>query len=517
VLSERNVLFIRTLAFSLVLLPYPLDSKKGGIMNLWKLVIVALSVLTGMSAWADKTYEPGDFLIKFKPGVVNFSQNMTGLIESDSAVESIGNNWIHIKVAPAQLADFASNQDLLKSIRKNPDVEYAQPNYFINLIEDYTSKDPTLLDAARAQFGNSKGPLWGGSKSKPEIPAATITPMFGPDPLADQQWAMTAIHAVEAWKVNKGDRHMVVAVIDTGVDYTHEDLAANIWHNPNEIAGNGKDDDGNGYTDDIIGWDFVDNDNKPYDVATGILGTLLGGNPGHGTHCSGTIAAVSDNSVGISGVAPNVKIMPLRFLNERGQGDTAHAVKAINYAVAAGAKVLSNSWGSAGEEEGSGALKDAIKNAMDHDVLFIAAAGNGRSGVGYNNDTDKSPSFPATYNYENIISVAAIDKQGELGKFSNFGPKTVHIAAPGVDVLSTTVGNKYSDAVIKVGSFKLTWDGTSMAAPFVAGAAALVWSQHPEYKFSDVRRKLLETAEKLPSLKGKITSEGKINLAEAIK
>jgi subtilisin family serine protease len=205
--------------------------------------------------------------------------------------------------------------------------------------------------------------------------------------------------------------------------------------------------------------------------------------------------------------------MPLRFLNEKGQGVTSDAVKAINYAVANGAKVLSNSWGSSGEEEGSGALKDAIANALKHDVLFVAAAGNSS----YNNDSGKNASFPATYDYENIISVAATDKNDKLASFSNWGPKTVHLAAPGVDILSTMVGNKYNDAIFKFASLKLAWEGTSMAAPFVSGAAALVWSAHPNYSVTEVKAKLLSTVDKLPELDGKVSSGGRLNVAAAIK
>ena len=331
---------------------------------------------------------------------------------------------------------------------------------------------------------------------------------------------MKAIHAPEAWKVTPGDKKVIVAVIDTGVDYTHQDLQGNIWHNPGEIPNNGIDDDGNGFVDDEIGWDFVDNDNKPYDVKGSVFSTLLaGGNPGHGTHCAGDVGAVGNNSIGISGVAPNISIMPVRFIDKTGKGTTAQAVKAINYAVQNGAKVLSNSWGSEGEDpkENNQALKDAISNAMKHDVLFVAAAGNGRRGKGYDNDSDAKPSYPATYSYDNIVSVAATDSKNDLAVFSNYGKKTVHVAAPGVAIYSTMVGNKYSDSVFNIASVKIAWEGTSMAAPFVAGAAALIWSAHPEYKFSDVKNKLIQTSSAVPALKGKTVSGGLINLAEAVK
>lgn len=468
-----------------------------------------LFTLLGTLAAAAASYEPGDILIKFKPGTIN-------AVDSGQ-LESLGDNWVHVKVSTNQIDSRFNEKSLFAQIRENPNVEYVQPNYKLRLIEDYTQNDPKILKALKAQGNDEKN--FGPYKRKPEIPAAFITPEIGADPLLSMQWGLDAIHAPEAWQTERGNKKVVVAVIDTGVDYTHEDLAANIWHNPGEIAGNGKDDDGNGFVDDVIGWDFVDNDNRPYDVSYGPLGIIFGGNPGHGTHCAGTIGALGDNSKGISGISPNVSIMPVRFLSKRGQGTTADAVKAINYAVHNGANILSNSWGSEGEDpkDNNQALKDAIQNAMDKNVLFIAAAGNGHSGIGYDNDTDGKPATPASYPIGNIISVAALAKDGSLASFSNWGKKTVHVGAPGVSIMSTMVGNRYSASVIKVGSFTIPWAGTSMAAPYVSGAAALVWSAHPEYKWSDVKNKLLSTVDKLPSLDGKTVSGGKINLAAAIK
>jgi subtilisin family serine protease len=241
-----------------------------------------------------------------------------------------------------------------------------------------------------------------------------------------------------------------------------------------------------------------------------------GGNPGHGTHCAGNIAARANNGKGIAGVAPNVKIMALRFISEKGEGTTAEAIKAIKYAVDNGAKVLSNSWGSEGEDPAEAtenkALRDTVQYAQDHGVLFIAAAGNGHNGVGYNNDTDARPGYPASYDQENIISVAALDNTDHLGDFSNWGAKKVHIGAPGVAIYSTTVGSHYSDTVIDMGGFKATWDGTSMACPHVAGAAALYWSAHPEQSYEQVKAAILGSAKKIPALSGKVVSEGKLDV-----
>jgi subtilisin family serine protease len=314
----------------------------------------------------------------------------------------------------------------------------------------------------------------------------------------------------------------VVAVIDTGVDYTHEDLAGNMWRNLKEIPNNGIDDDKNGYIDDIVGWDFLGKDNKPYDMAGSLLEILTkGANPGHGTHCAGNVAAVGNNSIGITGVAPTAKIMALRFIGNEG-GSTADAILAIRYAVDNGAKILSNSWGSEGEDPSESAtnlaLQEAIKYAQDHDVLFIAAAGNGHQGKGYDNDSDAKPAYPASYSHDNIISVAAIDSADALGTFSNWGARTVDIAAPGVKVFSTVVQTeKYADGIGFMGFNIAGWDGTSMAAPHVSGAAALYWSAHPTKTWAEVKTAILSSAKPITSVNGKVTSNGKLNVEALMK
>jgi thermitase len=351
----------------------------------------------------------------------------------------------------------------------------------------------------------------------------------GADPEFSKQWGMADIGAQEAWTKTKGSEEMVVAVIDTGVDYTHEDLLPNMWRNPGEAgqdsqgrdkSSNGLDDDNNGYVDDVVGWDFVSNDNKPYDLAVDPLDLLAGGgNPGHGTHCAGNVAARGDNGKGIAGVAPNVKIMGIRFISEEGMGTTAAAIKSIRYAVDNGARVLSNSWGSEGEDTASPenkALRESVQYAENKGVLFIAAAGNGHSGKGYNNDTDPSPAFPASYEYDNVVSVAALDSRNALGSFSNWGVKTVDIGAPGVVVFSTTVGGTYSDVILDKYGFRVTWDGTSMACPHVAGAAALYWSLNPTKNFREVKEALIRSAKAIPSLRGKVVSDGKLDVKNLI-
>ncbi len=479
--------------------------------------IIAAAMSLSLSAQAapkeHKQKVRQDVLIKLAPGATNSMQFFVQFEGSGATVEQISDQWVHFK--GGSLTDKE-----VHALYQNPEIKYIQPNYPIHLLEDYSVQDPLRRAAIMRFAARQKGSSNTLAKDKKYIdnPEIIDAPQqhVGADPLFNNQWGMKDIDVADAWKVTKGSPEMIVAVIDTGVDYTHEDLLPNLWRNPKEIPKNGIDDDNNGYVDDVIGWDFVSNDNKPYDLAVEPLQLLSGGNPGHGTHCAGNVAARGDNGVGISGVAPNVKIMALRFISDKGQGTTADAIKAIKYAVDNGAKVLSNSWGSEGEDPANGAenqaLRDAIQYAQDKGVLFIAAAGNGHSGVGYSNDTDPKPSYPATYSHENIVSVAALDANGNFGSFSNWGAKTVHIGAPGVKVFSTTVGSEYSDTVIDKYGFHATWDGTSMATPHVAGAAALYWSAHPEKNWRDVKAALLGSAKKIPSANGKLVSEGKLDV-----
>lgn len=304
------------------------------------------------------------------------------------------------------------------------------------------------------------------------------------DPRFSSLYGLTKIGAPTAWDRTTGSSSIIVGVIDTGIDYNHPDLAANIWRNTREIAGNGIDDDGNGYRDDSMGWDFANNDSNPMD------------DNGHGTHVAGTIGAVGNNGVGVAGVAWNVKLMPLKFLSASGSGSLSSAISAINYAVQNGAKILNNSWGGGGY---STALNDAISRARAAGVIFVAAAGN------ESNNNDTNPSYPANYNFDNVVSVAATDSNDRLASFSNYGATSVDIAAPGVGILSTTPNNTYS-----------SFSGTSMATPHVAGAAALVWAANPSWTYSQVIQRLYSTADVIPGLNGKVAGSLRLNVGRAV-
>jgi subtilisin family serine protease len=300
------------------------------------------------------------------------------------------------------------------------------------------------------------------------------------------------IDAPEAWDITTGaaaGSEVVVGVVDTGVDYTHPDLAGNMWHNPGEVAGDGIDNDGDGYVDDVYGINAYANNGNPMDDV------------GHGTHVAGTIAAVANNGEGVAGIAWNAKIMALKFIGADGTGSTADAIECLNYAVTmrnrgVNIRLTSNSWGGGGFET---ALRDAITRTSNAGMLFVVAAGNGGDdGVSDNNDVYAS--YPSNYNVSNIVAVAATDRNDQLAGFSNYGATTVDLAAPGVDVASTKMGGGY-----------LYMSGTSMATPHVSGVAALAFGYKPTATVAEVRSALLSGVDPLSNLAGKVASGGRLN------
>jgi len=261
------------------------------------------------------------------------------------------------------------------------------------------------------------------------------------------------------------------------------DLKNQMWTNLGEIPGDGIDNDGNGFVDDIYGYDFVNGDSDPWD------------DHGHGTHCAGTIGAEANNGKGVAGVSWGPKIMALKFLNNEGSGYTSGAIAAIDYAVMMGAHLTSNSWGGGSY---SRALEDAIRAANTRGQLFVVAAGND----GRNNDV--GPTYPCNVNVENVICVAATAQNDQMASFSNYGAASVHIAAPGVKIYSTLPDNKYQ-----------AYSGTSMATPHVAGAAALVLDFLPTLRHAEVREILLDSADRLDTLSGKVAT-GRLNVHRAL-
>ena len=299
------------------------------------------------------------------------------------------------------------------------------------------------------------------------------------------------VSAEKAWKYYTPARQTVIALIDTGVQYQHSELTGSFWTNTDEIAGNGVDDDGNGYVDDVNGWNFYDNNNYVY----------TGSTDAHGTHCAGTISAKKDNEEGIAGLADydNIKIMMLKALGgEKGEGTTLSLALAIKYAEANGADICNLSLGTDTNDK---VLYRTMKKSK---MLFIVAAGNGgEDGRGI--DIDKKPSYPASYDLDNIITVANIKADGTLSASSDYGASSVDIGAPGTDIISTSAGGKYAYMT-----------GTSMAAPFVTAAAAMVYSSNSDLTLADTKNILLSTVKTDTAISGKTVSGGILDCGSAV-
>jgi len=345
----------------------------------------------------------------------------------------------------------------IKALKETGQFDFIEPDYIITI--SGTPSDGAFVD----------GRLWGLRNTGQNGGAVGVD-----------------INAAAAWDVTTGSTDVVVAVIDTGIRYTHQDLQGQMWINDDEIAGNGVDDDNDGFVDNIYGIDAVNNDGDPMDDNS------------HGTHCAGTIGAKANDAHPHVGVAWNVKLMACKFLSGGGWGYTSGAVQCVDWAVANGANVLSNSWGGGGFSQ---ALHDAIANAQDQGVLFVAAAGNSGS------NTDQSPAYPASYDLDNVVSVAAMDRHGNLASWSNYGAESVDIAAPGVEIYSSTAGSDSSYA---------NYSGTSMACPHVAGVSALLLAQHQGTTIAELRQRLLSTVTQMGNLAGKVASGGRVDAYQAL-
>jgi subtilisin family serine protease len=425
---------------------------------------------------AAANFVEGEVLIQYRAGSSGAAQQRARGRVAAEAIEMIsaaadrrdGKGDLELARVPAGISVAAA----VRGLETDPSVEFAEPNFVYE--HQLIANDPYYTN----------GSLWG---------------MYGPSTSPSNQYGS---QAAAAWNAgHTGSSTVYVGVIDEGIQYTHPDLDANVWTNPYDPV-NGIDDDGNGYVDDIHGWDFDRNDNSIYDGGT--RGTL----DDHGTHVSGTIGAEGGNGTGVVGVNWNVTLISGKFLGRRG-GTTANAIKAVNYFTDLKTRhgldivALSNSWGGGGFSQG---LLDAIVGAANVDILFVAAAGNGGSDqVGDNNDVVAS--YPSNYNttsgagYDSVIAVAAITSSGGLASFSNYGQTTVDLGAPGVGVYSTTAFNTYS-----------SYSGTSMATPHVSGAAALYAATHSE-RGSALKSAILSAVTPTASLNGKTVTGGRLNAA----
>lgn len=284
------------------------------------------------------------------------------------------------------------------------------------------------------------------------------------------------VDALAGWDIFTGDPEFLIAIVDTGIDFFHPDLEGNLSVNKNEIEGNGIDDDENGFIDDFYGYDFINDDQDPFD------------DNGHGTHVAGIAGAIGNNGIGVTGIAWNIKMLPVKAFNSRGQGDTSVAIKAVEYAVSHNVKIINASWGS---DSRSRILEQVLKSARADGILTIAAAGNDR--------TDKE-SYPAAF--ESVVSVGSLDLEGKKSDFSNFG-STVAISAPGTSIFSTKVNNTYG-----------ALSGTSMATPIVSGVAALIWGKHPEFSLQDVENILFSSVDEIDV--DEELGVGRINVRKAL-
>lgn len=297
------------------------------------------------------------------------------------------------------------------------------------------------------------------------------------DPQSHDQWALEYMKIQKYWNEKSyGNPNIKVAVIDTGIDYTHEDLQENLAFNTGEIPNNQIDDDHNGFIDDYYGWNAFDQNPDPMDTNK------------HGTHIAGVIGASTNNNMGVAGINWKVSLIPIKFFGSHDEASTESAIRAFDYAIARGTKIINVSWGG---NENSPLLQKAMEECRNRGVLIVVAAGNETA------DNDKVPSYPGNFPLDNIISVASIDWHGDLSWFSNWGQNTVHIAAPGESILSTIYGNKYG-----------FMEGTSMAAPQITGAAALIWSNNPNWNYLDVKKYLLEHCIESPTLKEAVQCKG---------
>ncbi|MBI2027493.1 MAG: S8 family serine peptidase [Deltaproteobacteria bacterium] len=377
------------------------------------------------------------------------------------------------------LSPDVSSKELAESLSKHPLIQYAEPDYIV-----YTM---------------------GGEKKKKQdttIPLPAEDNVSGPDPKLTNSYGLLKIEAPKAWEIHRGTSEVIIAIIDSGIDYRHDDLSTNLWYNTGEVGSyeddknkthnrqtDGIDNDGNGYIDDVIGWDFRNNDGKPYD------------DNDHGTHVAGIAGAIGDNSLGSSGVTKDVRLMILKFIHSDGSGKVSDAIKAISYAIKNGAKVLSNSWGGASFSQ---SLQEAIVLTAENNMLFVAAAGNGGDDSKGDN-IDKEPVYPAAFDLSNIISVAATNRSDKLEFFSNYGSTNVDFAAPGADIFSTLPNNKYGN-----------FSGTSMATPYVAGAAALLLGFNSNLTTLEIKQALMDSVDPLAGLKNKTVTGGRLNVYKAI-
>ena len=432
--------------------------------------VAAPSAAAAFAAAVGPEYVPGEVIVKFRANASAANRGAAMRAANSAAGERIHTAAMRRAGDAEGITIMNTSMSVpaaIQALRSSPDVEYAEPNYIYQ--HAATSNDPYYTN----------GSLWG---------------MYGDATTPANQYGSQAGEAWAAGKTNCGS--VYIGVIDEGRMYTHEDLAANTGTNPGEVAGDGIDNDGNGYVDDVYGWDFAGGDNTIFD----------GTGDDHGTHVSGTIGGVGGNGKGVVGVCWSVKMIQGKFLGRNG-GTTANAVKAVDYftdlKTRQGLNVVatSNSWGGGGFSQ---ALGDAIERANAANILFIAAAGNST----YDCDTSTA-CYPAEYTSANVLTVAALTSTGALASYSNYGATTIDIGAPGSGVWSTVPAS----AKGKVISSYASYSGTSMATPHVSGAAALYAAYHVGSSAATIKNAIMSSAVPTASLAGKTVTGGRLNVS----
>jgi subtilisin family serine protease len=399
----------------------------------------------------NKPYVEQEVLVRFSPDLGR-TEIKSLLAEHDMTLVSLLN---HKNLARVRLPKALSVEKAVALFREIPEVIFSEPNFIVHTTG---TPDDTLFSY---QWGFHNTGATGGT------------------PDAD-------IDAVEAWDKSTGSSSIIVAVVDEGIDLTHPDLSPNIWVNPGEIAGNGIDDDGDGFIDDVNGWDFNHGDASVYDGAS---------EDRHGTEVAGIIGAVGNNGAGVAGVCWNVRIMPVKFISY-GSGTVSDAILALNYAAEKGARVVNCSWGGTSY---SYALKSAFQDLQDAGILVVTSAGNSSA------DTDITSHYPSNYDLDNIISVAATDRNDLLSSFSNYGVTTVDLGAPGSSIYTTLPGGNYA-----------YFSGTSASSPFVTGAAALALSVAPNLTYVVLKDRIMNAVDPIEDLTTKTVTGGRLNVNNLI-
>jgi thermitase len=431
-------------------------------MKKFSLGVIGLAVISG-SAFAKMQsgvpFIPGEVVVKVRPGYLGRFLAKKSLLgaEVKKELNLVAGQYLLLK------SNAKSTSSLITELESLSEVQFAEPNYLyrISAAESSAPTDPLYSKLwGLGNRGSNEPDRNGRTSSTPGVPGADIS-------------------AEKAWSLTQGSRKVVIAVIDTGIDYNHPDLKNNIWINEKEIAGNNIDDDRNGYVDDVHGWNAQLDNGNPMD-----------GNA-HGTHCAGTIGADHNNGQGVAGVMGEVRLMAVKFLSDEGSGSLVDAVEAIDYATKMNVDIMSNSWGGGGYSQ---SLMDSITAAKDKGIIFVAAAGND------SNNNDSRPAYPASYQVENVISVASHNAQDTLSSFSNFGRRSVHVAAPGSNILSTTPGNQYK-----------VFSGTSMATPHVSGIVGLLIADSGRLPPAEIRNRLMATTVPGSAYKKSTFGGGRVN------